>query len=71
MHPTTIGPISFRKASTIISCVSRKYLPNQIENKSTKNKYPVFSKYNPKIYFNKDYAEQLIESYPEYNLKLS
>jgi spore coat polysaccharide biosynthesis protein SpsF (cytidylyltransferase family) len=47
------------------------FLDRDPENKSTKNKYPVFSKYNPKIYFNKDYAEQLIESYPEYNLKLS
>lgn len=33
-------------------------------------KYPVFSRFNPKIYFSKEYADEIVESYTDYDLKV-
>lgn len=38
---------------------------------SLEGKYPVFSRYNPKIYFSKDYAQEILEAFPDYSLQIT
>jgi len=43
---------------------------NFTDKKKLDGKYPVFAKYNPKIYFSKEYAVDIIESYKDYDLEI-
>lgn len=43
---------------------------NFLDRKHSKGRYPVFAKYNYKLYFNKEYAETIVEDYKDYNLIL-
>jgi len=40
-------------------------------NKTAKNGYPIFSKYNPKIFYNKEYAETNAEKLSRYGYKVT
>lgn len=40
---------------------------NYIDPETPKGKYPVFAKHKPRLYFDKDYADRLVESLKEEN----
>jgi hypothetical protein len=43
---------------------------NFIDKSIPDTRYPVFSRFNPKIYFSKDYAVELCATYQDYNLEV-
>ncbi len=41
---------------------------NFLDKEALEGRYPVFSRFNGKIYFDKEYAEQICKDYAEYDL---
>ena len=69
----TIGEAIHKKIFKIKLINNDLYLSgyNYIDKSNQNTKYPVFSKYNGKIYFEKKHAENIITEYSfDYNLEI-
>lgn len=43
---------------------------NFLDKKNLEGRYPVFARFGYKIYFDKEYAQTIVDSYPDYNLEV-